>query len=142
MTWSEYFSQYVNYPRSQLISIAINEADSIMCIVSAVDGGRRSRDILLKVFSGICLADDNLAREEHQLLNEITETLLEDYYSYDEFYDVVMSNDRRSAREDVESYFEFDGMREAVVRFTTAVAAIDERISVNEQDIIRYFDSI
>lgn len=140
MSWRDTYNRYVNMPKSQLVSIAINAADTIMCCISTVEGHRRSKQMFATLFGGIAVDNGNVAYEEYELYKKIMETLEDEYVSYDEFYDICQQ--ARSTRiSAIKNYYDMDYIKDAVVDLALCVAAIDDRIDTVEQELIEYFGS-
>ena len=55
MSWNDTYRKYVNLPRNQLISMAINAADGIMCVISAAEGSHRTAKRMLAMLFGLGL---------------------------------------------------------------------------------------
>ena len=142
MNWQETFRYYVNAPRNQLVSMAFNEADSILVELQPVGGYSYAKRQLLMIF-GCCInADNKDTRAEYDLFCKITEGLLDECYSYSEFCD-ILSDAEYFDDESLRSCMDYsEDLRAAVVRFCCIVAAIDDTITVDEQRLAYYFDGL
>ena len=140
MSWRDTYREYVNLPRNQLISMAINAADGIMCVISAAEGSHRTaKRMLAMLFGGIAVDNGDVAYAEYELYKEVMSTLEDEYVSYDEFYDICCSS--RSMRiNEIKRYYDMDYIRNDVVTLALCIAAIDDRIDSVEQELIEYFD--
>ena len=140
MSWNDTYRKYVNLPRNQLISMAINAADGIMCVISAAEGSHRTaKRMLAMLFGGIAVDNGEVAYEEYELYKEVMSTLEDEYVTYDEFYDICCSS--RSMRiNEIKRYYDMDYIRDDVVTLALCIAAIDDRIDSVEQELIEYFD--
>jgi len=128
MSWRDTYREYVNLPRNQLISMAINAADGIMCTISAAEGSHRTaKRMLAMLFGGIAVDNGDVAYAEYELYKEVMSTLEDEYVTYDEFYDI-------------KRYYDMDYIRNDVVTLALCIAAIDDRIDSVEQELIEYFD--
>lgn len=142
MSWNNTFREYVNMDPSLLKNIAFNEADNILMELQVVGGYSYAKRNLLMIF-GCCInADGNHTREEYSLFCKITGGLLDEEYSYSEFVDIVYKSERWDDSS-LRSCMQYsDDLRNSVVKFCCAVAAIDDTISVSEQRLAMYFDDM
>ena len=72
MSWRDTYREYVNLPRNQLISMAINAADGLMCTISAAEGSHRTaKRMLAMLFGGIAVDNGDVAYAEYELYKEV-----------------------------------------------------------------------
>ena len=142
MDWKRTFDEYVNMDRSLLYNIATNNADEIQYTLQAYFGYSRSVKLMTQIFAGFAIVDNNATQDEYNMFRKVTDTLLDEYYSYSEFCDIANEASYCDYIETIKPILrDNDDLRDAIIRLGLAVCAIDDCISVPEQRFIAWFNS-
>jgi len=141
MDWNNTFREYVNMDPSLLYNIATNSADEIQYTLEVYFGYGRSKRLMTQIFASFASADDRTTQAEYDLFRKVTDTLFDEYYSYSEFCDIVSdSYDCDYVSTVMPIARQNDDLRNAIIRLGLAVCAIDDRISVAEQNFVAWFE--
>ena len=142
MDWNRTFDEYVNMDHSLLYNIATNNADEIQYTLQVYFGYSRSVRLMTQIFAGFAILDKNVSQAEYDMFRRITDTLLDEYYSYNEFRDIAYEATNFDYIETIKPILrDNDDLRSAIIRLGLAVCAIDERLSVPEQQFIVWLNS-
>ena len=141
MNLEQTFREYVNMDRSLLYNVATNNADEVQYTLEVYFGYSRSKRLMTQIFASFASADNRTTQAEYDLFRRVTDTLFDEYYTYSEFCDIVEESYNCDYVDAIRPFlFENDDLRWAIIRLGLAMCAIDDCISVPEQNFIAWFE--